>query len=113
MNHENFTYRQSNVISSHSSALHNLLAETVKWHGSQIKPFRKKDQASILILCHFIQKIFSSSLDCCCGRYYTENMHISHTEIIVITVNCPLMEFANDFVEKMLPRESTVLCVLF
>lgn len=49
----------------------------------------------------------------CCGRYYTENMHISHTEIIVITVKCPLMEFANDFVGKVFPRVSTVYSVCF
>lgn len=43
-----------------------------------------------------------------------ENMHISHTEIIVITVKCPLMEFGLANASTVCPETRLYCeCVLF
>lgn len=106
---------------SFRSALHNLLTEPRK---KKLQPsgiafnglsrFAKRIKHPILILCHFHGEK-KSSPGCCAaaiGRYCMENMHNSHTEIIVITVKCPLMESHRVFeLVEGLARASTVRCL--
>lgn len=76
--------------------------------------FAKRIKHPILILCHFHGEK-KSSPGCCAaaiGRYCMKNMHNSHTEIIVITVKCPLMESHRVFeLVEGLARASTVRCL--